>query len=69
MPGRDPVPTDRFTMIAGLAVSKGLSKACREANLEGGFYELHSALRRVLEMPEAVEQWAGGVNVFEGCLR
>ena len=69
VPGRDPVPTDRFTMVAGLAVSKGLSNACREADLEGGFYELHSALRRVLETPDAVEQWARGVNVLDGCLR
>ena len=69
VPGHDPVPTDRFTMIAGLAVSNGLSNACREADLEGDFCELHSALQRVLETPDAAEQWARGVNVFDGCLR
>lgn len=69
VPGRDPVPTDKFAMLAGLAVSDGLMEACKRAKLDGNFYELHHALRRVLDTPDAAQQWARGDDVFDGCLR
>ena len=66
---RDPVPTDNFAMLAGLSVSNGLMSACKQANLDGDFYELHHALRRVMDGPDAAERWANGKTIFEGCLR
>jgi Fe-S-cluster containining protein len=69
VPNREPVPTDKFAMLAGLSVSNGLMDACQRANLDGNFYELHHALRRVMDTPDAAERWARGENVFEGCLR
>jgi Fe-S-cluster containining protein len=67
--GRAPVPTDRFTMLVGLGASHGLRAACRDAHLDGEFYELHDALRRVLDDPEAEQRWANGEAVFDGCLK
>lgn len=69
VPDRAAVPTDRFTMLAGLGVSNGLMDACRQAGLDGNFYELHHVLRRVLDTPQAAEEWARGQKVFDGCLR
>ena len=69
VPDREPVPIDQFTMVAGLGVSNGLLEACKQAGLDGNFYELHHALRRVLDRPDAPEEWARGHNVFDGCLR
>jgi len=69
VPGRDAVPVDRFAMAAGLAASNGLQQACKDARLDGQFYELHHALRRVLDTPDAADRWARGEDVFDGCLR
>ena len=68
VPDRDPVPTDKFTMLTGLGVSFGLKDACKQADLDGDFYELHHALRRVLDTPSAAEKWARKENLFDGCL-
>ena len=68
LPDRVPVPADRFAMLAGLAVSNGLMAACRQAGFDGTFYELHHALRRVLDAPDASDGWARQEPVFEGCL-
>ena len=67
-PGRDPVPTDKFAAAAGMCVSIGLRDACAKADLDGTFYELHHALRRVMDTPDAAERWARGEAVFAGCL-
>ncbi|HUU82884.1 MAG TPA: YkgJ family cysteine cluster protein [Phycisphaerae bacterium] len=69
VPGRDPVPSDKFAMLAGLAVSNGLMEACKRAKLDGEFYELNHALRRVLDTPDAADRWARGEDVFSGCLK
>lgn len=68
VPGREPVPADRFAMLAGLTVSNGLMEACNQAGVDGRFYELHHALRRVLDTPDIAEKWARGEDVFAGCL-
>ena len=65
--GRDPVPTDKHAMLAGLGVSYGLKEACNQAGRDGEFYELHHALRRALDTPNAAEKWARGERVFDGC--
>jgi hypothetical protein len=69
VPGRGPVPVDRHALAAGLGVSHGLKAACQQAGLDGEFYELHHALRRVWDEPEAAERWARGADVFGGCPR
>jgi hypothetical protein len=69
VPDREPVPTDRFAMLAGLAVSNGLMEACKRACLDGNFYELHHALRLVLDTPDAAQRWARREGVFDGALR
>ena len=66
---REPVPTDKFAMLAGLGVSHGLKDACRNANLDGEFYELHHALRRALDGVDGAGKWARGETFLEGCLR
>ncbi len=68
VPGRGAVPADRFTMAAGLGASHGLKEACRRAGLDGTFYELHHALRRVFDEPDAAGRWARGEAVFAGCM-
>jgi len=65
--GRDPVPTDNHAMAAGLGVSFGLKEACQKAGRDGEFYELNHALSRVLDTPDAAEQWARGDPVLKGC--
>ena len=69
VPSRDAVPTDRYAMLAGLSVCNGLTEACNEAGLDGKFYELHHALRRVMDTPDAAERWARGEDIFSGLLR
>ena len=64
---RDPVPADKYTMLVGLGVSFGLKDAIRKAGLDGNFYELHHALRRVMDTPDAAERWARREDVFDGC--
>jgi Fe-S-cluster containining protein len=67
-PNRDLVPTDKFGAAAALCVAVGLRDGCRAAQRDGNSYELHHALRRVLDTPDAPERWARGENVFAGCL-
>jgi Fe-S-cluster containining protein len=68
-PNRDPVPTDKFAMVAGLGVSQGLMSACRKAGVDGEFYELHHALLRIFDTPDARQAWAQGHDIFAGCLK
>lgn len=68
VPDREPVPTDKYAMHAGLGVSNGLLEACRHAGFDGQFYELHHALRLALDSPDAIERWARRENVFAGCM-
>ena len=56
-------------MLVGLGVSHGLKDACRNANLDGEFYELHHALRRALDGVDGAGKWARGERFLEGCLR
>jgi Fe-S-cluster containining protein len=67
--GRPAIPTDRHALAAALGASQGLLRACQEADKDGNFYELHHALRLVLDTPDAAERWARGEPVFAGCLR
>jgi len=69
VPGRAAVPVDAYAQCVGLGVSHGLKDACRQAGRDGEFYELHHALRRVLDAPDAAKRWSQGEDVFAGCLR
>ncbi len=67
-PNRDAIPTDEFAAAAALCVAIGLRDGCKKARLDGTSFELHHALRRVLDTPDAAERWARGADVFAGCL-
>ncbi len=69
VPGRDPVPTDRYAMMVGLGVSHGLSDACKQAGLDGTFYELHHALRRVMDTRDPIDTWSRNEGLFDDCLQ
>jgi Fe-S-cluster containining protein len=68
VPGRGAVPLDRHGMAAGLGAAHGLKLACQAAGRDGEFHELHHALRRALDEPDASERWAREARVFEGCM-
>ncbi len=67
IPNRAPIPTDDFAMAAGVAASKGLLAACQAAEVDGQFYELHHALRIVLDTVDAAGRWARKKDIFQGC--
>jgi hypothetical protein len=69
VPGRGEVPIDRYAMLAGLSASYGLKEACQRAGVDGEYYELHHALRRLWDAPGAQQTWAAGGSLFEGCVR
>ena len=48
-------------------VLDGLSSTLEQQGLDGTRYELHSALRRVLDAPEAEAAWLRGEEIFTGC--
>jgi hypothetical protein len=45
----------------------GLRDGLREAGLDDGLYEMHSALARALDVPDAAERWARGEKLFATC--
>ena len=47
------------------AVLNGLSDSAHEAGLDGGPYELSSALLRALELPDATLRWLSGERLFD----
>lgn len=51
----------------GAGTLAGLRDSLRKAGLDDGLYEMHSALARALEVPDAAERWARGENVFATC--
>ena len=46
----------------------GVREGLRGAGLDDGLYEMHSALVRALEIPDAAERWGRGEKLFAGCL-
>jgi uncharacterized protein len=63
------VPVDPYAFEAGMGVQEGLYDGVKQAGLDGARYELHSAILRALEVPDAAERWINGENVFVGCTR
>ncbi len=68
-PGRGKVPIDDYARLAGLSASYGLREACQQAGVDGEFYELHHALRRLWDQPDAADAWARGETPLADCLR
>ena len=67
----DDPATAPVTIDAGMyewcrGVQVGLSAAVFRLGLDGKTYELHSALLRALDTPDAEERWARGEGVFSG---
>ncbi len=60
------VPVDTFAFVMGNAVLNGLSDATRQAELDGGAYELNAALLRALDLPDASLRWRKGERLFHG---
>ena len=48
-------------------IREGLARGLDGAGLDGGTYELHSALVAALDDPDAAEHWAAAEDVFGGC--
>ena len=48
-------------------VAQGVVDGLKQARLDSRPYELHSALQRVLNIPDAAARWVQGEDVFAGC--
>ncbi len=62
------VPFDLVQAAVGDGVSAGLGLACVELGLDHWTYELHSAVLRAMDLPDAGERWLAGEPVFRSCL-
>jgi len=60
-------PFDRFAHRAGNAVLAGVRAGSASHDRDDGAFELHGALLRALETPDAAERWRRGERVFVGC--
>ena len=58
------VPVDTFAFVMGNAVLNGLSDGVQNSELDGGAYELNSALLRALDLPDATQRWRNGERIF-----
>jgi hypothetical protein len=52
---------------AGPEVNRGVCEGLQLAGLDGGEYELNSALAAALRTPEAARRWARGEGMFAQC--
>lgn len=62
-------PMDKQAWAGAAAVTEGLTRALRQADVDAGHYELHGAVLRALEMPDAGERWLRGEDLFGNCPR
>ncbi len=68
----EPGPSEALDAVAlavASATTEGLEQGARELGLDAGSYELHAAVLRALDTPDAAERWARGEDVFAGCPR
>ena len=61
------VAIDAMVHTMGRGAQAGLSLGASQSGVDGNTYELHSALLRALDTPDAEERWARGEDVFAGC--
>ena len=62
------IPYDIVQAAVGEGVMAGLGLACAERGLDHWIYELHSAVLRALDTPDAGEKWLAGDMLFRSCL-
>lgn len=62
-------PMDKQAWAGAAAVTEGLIRALRQADVDAGHYELHGAVQRALEIPDAGERWLRGEDLFGDCPR
>ena len=62
-----PPPIDSYAHMAANAVLHGVVAAVAAAGKDGRLYELHGAVLRALDTPDAGARWARGEAVFAGC--
>lgn len=62
------IPIDAAQATIGDSVSGGLSMACVRLGLDHWNYELHSAVLRAMELPDAGPRWLAGERVFRSCI-
>lgn len=62
-------PMDRVAWAASAAIAEGLARGLAAADVDGAHYELHSAVGRALDQPDAGERWMRGEDVFSDCGR
>ncbi len=60
---------DGVAWLVANAVTEGLQKGARAFGLDSGHYELHAAVVRAIDLPDAVVRWAAGEAVFASCPR
>ncbi len=60
-------PIDSYAHMAANAVQHGVQAAVTASGRDGRFYELHGAVLRALDTPDAAVRWARGEDVFAGC--
>lgn len=58
---------DMGALLTTTAVMHGMLKAATDERLDGRIYEMHSAVQRALEDPEAGPKWRNGDDPFAGC--
>ena len=58
------VPVDTYAFVMGNSVLNGFSDAVDAEGLDGGAYELGTALLRALEMPDCATRWRNGERLF-----
>lgn len=61
------VTIDAIVHTTGRGAQRGLCVGTFRLGLGAKTYELHSALLRALDTPDAEERWARGEDVFAGC--
>jgi Fe-S-cluster containining protein len=54
-------------LLENAGAEDGIVQGLNAAGLEGGLYELNSALAATLSLPDAASRWAKGQAVFAGC--
>lgn len=65
--GKAKIPVDGALLRSGGAHNLALRLASRDAGLGDARYELHDALVRCLDAPDAQRRWLAGEDVFAGC--
>ncbi|MGY8770139.1 MAG: YkgJ family cysteine cluster protein [Pirellulales bacterium] len=61
------IPIDSHAYEVGQGIRSGMKQGLKALGLDGNSYELNSALVVAIDHPDALDLWAKGEEVFEGC--